>query len=868
MNHLIKLQLLNCTLFEDIEKAKNAAGNHHLACIAEFTGDSGLTKTYMTGGIRLSGTLTDAGIKTLAFIVKRVRSDGVASVVQTGDLTITVQNLPPPTITLKGGYKIGPGKYYVQKGQAITNASISVPGLQTSAKMIITVIDSNQSLVRKNLSIGSSFWFNTPDLALLEERLVTLRVAWQDYPSVYSEEIITAVGGVESNMKLVIDAPQKIADSDQIAVKVKLGKYTRDGINYTPDTMGQWRTQIFAQTDSQSTKISVTGKIDAVNGAAEFQINPAGNLFMKLTAVAELVHNINGLDATMDSSMRYVEVVKGSAIEGTISTKSVDGPAPKTFALNLDMTKDNRVALKEISWEESSDGGATWMQIVNSNTTRHNVGIQGPGERYVRAKMINKNSLVESYTPALRLLAYSTLDASIIAPSHVAPGYAVTLVGQLYRDNILTNNTINEWTIDAPSGKTTITSATATVTENLEGKIYITLRSRPDDTRADDPLAWSTAKQTITVKSPTAPIVSAQGPRDVEIGKTYRYEGTFRPSWGGVLSLHTVKSEWELPDGSTVAGNTLDWTPGAQDLIDKKPLLFRAWVEGFKETTNRETTISYVPWQYVWPNFTLTMKQLTVQAPSDLTFMVDHDQPDMNRRFEGLTYNWSFPDNVTGRQNDAFPNRASGQALFAGDYTVSVTIRDTRGHQTLLTQPIVTEQAAPYAVTLKVGKSNAFDRVPMTVTVRPTISGGHPLDSVISQIWKVDGIPVAEYANRNYMLSDIIDSGDHVISYTLNSRMGETTTLNSPLQLIANQLPVCVLKAIPNAYVVYAEAKCTDPDGKVISYAWSINGEPIGANSYRISFGKTTTPQSAMVTITAMDDARELSMPVSITVNY
>jgi hypothetical protein len=47
------------------------------------------------------------------------------------------------------------------------------------------------------------------------------------------------------------------------------------------------------------------------------------------------------------------------------------------------------------------------------------------------------------------------------------------------------------------------------------------------------------------------------------------------------------------------------------------------------------------------------------------------------------------------------------------------------------------------------------------------------------------------------------------------------------------------LKATPNAYVVYAEAKCTDPDGKVIGYAWQVNGQPIGATSYRISFGKT-----------------------------
>jgi len=257
-----------------------------------------------------------------------------------------------------------------------------------------------------------------------------------------------------------------------------------------------------------------------------------------------------------------------------------------------------------------------------------------------------------------------------------------------------------------------------------------------------------------------------------------------------------------------------------------------------------------------------------LQAPSDLLLMVNHDRPDMNRRFEGLTYSWSFPENVTGRQNDAFPSRAAGQVVFAGEYDVAVTIQDARGHQTVLTQHIVAEQAVPYTVTLKVGKSNLFERVPMTVTVRPTIYGGHPLDSVTSQTWSIDGMPVEEFVNRNYMISDITDTGEHVISYTINSKMGETATVNAPLSLISNQIPVCDLKATPNAYVVYAEAKCTDPDGKIIGYAWQVSGQPIGATSYRISFGKTATPQSALVTITAMDDAKELSMPVSITVNY
>ena len=856
-----------CSLYTDQSTAQTESAKGKRACFVNFIGDDGLAKTLSLNQYKLEGALTTIGTQTLGYTVKRQFADGLTTELQTGSYDVTVNELPPPQITLKGGYKISEGKYYVPLNQAITRATINA-GVPTNAKMKIQLTDSQQTFERGGVMNGGSYWLSTPALGLLEERPVTLRVSWQDYPQVYNEQVITAVGGTESNMKLVIDAPLKTADTDPITVKVNVGKYTKTGVNYTPDTMGQWRIQILGQTNTQTIKAPITEMKDAVNGEATFQINPAGNLFMKLTAVAELVSNVNGLDSTLTSSTRYVEVVKGSPIEGTISAKTLDGPAPKTFTLYLDMTLDNRVALKEVSWEESTDDGVTWKTIEKSNIIRHNIPMAAPSKVKARAKMTNKNTQAESYTEPVEVWAYATLDAQIVGPRHVAPGYPITLAAQLYREGVLTTDTVNEWTIEAPSGNSTQTGPTVTVTEETEGKIYLTLRSRPADTRTDDPNAWSAARSYVVVATPTRPSIYAKGPRDVETGKVYTYTGTVRPSWGSMESVHSTASEWQLPDGTTVSGETLDWSPTTQDLTDKIPLIFRSWVNGFKETTTSETKITYVPWEYVWPNWTVTLKQLTVQAPSDLILLVNHDRPDMNRRFEGLTYEWSFPSGVTGRQNDAFPNRAMAQALYAGEYDIQVTIRDTRGNQTTLTQHITAQAAVPYTVTIKVGKSNYYDRAPMTITVRPTIYGGHPLDSVIGQSWFVDGQPVDDFANRSYMVKEITDAGNHSIRYTLNSKMGETATVDSPLFLAANQLPICELTAKPNAYVVYAEAKCTDPDGKVIDYSWQVNGQPIGSTSYRISFSKTGTPQTANVTITAMDDAKELSIPVSINIDY
>jgi len=93
-------------------------------------------------------------------------------------------------------------------------------------------------------------------------------------------------------------------------------------------------------------------------------------------------------------------------------------------------------------------------------------------------------------------------------------------------------------------------------------------------------------------------------------------------------------------------------------------------------------------------------------------------------------------------------------------------------------------------------------------------------------------------------------------------------TVDSSIDMLQNQPPVCELIALPSTHEVYVEAKCTDYDGKITGYAWEVNGHPIVSTAHRISLSKTTTPQSASVTITGRDDAKELSTPVSINVAY
>jgi hypothetical protein len=857
-----------CHIYADINKAKLGAASGKKTCFATFDSPPEIKALQGIEQIKLEGFLSEKGTRQINYTVSRVYPDGhVSEIPVEGAMALNVIDLPPPILELKGGFPITADKYYVPLGQPVARIKISA-GFPTNAKMNITIDDGIQVQERNKVLSDGYYWVNTPALKLMEERTIRIRVSWSDFPSGYTEKIITAIGGTKNNIKLAIDAQRLVTDTEEVVVKVRLGEYTADGLVYDPATMGQWRTQLLMQSNGQTNRAPASEWVDMTNGEAEFRFVLSGYMFMKVTAVAELISNVDGLDVSKKSPTRFVEVLNGSPLIGTISAKLANGPAPKTFALNLDMTPDNRSALKEVSWEESVDDGTIWSVIQKADALRLNLTMHQPGRKKVRAKMVNKNTGVESYSDPVEVWAYSKLEAHVVGPKYTSPGTPATLAAELYKDGVKTDNAVVEWSINVNEETTTQSGPTLTLNQPDETKVYITLKARSADTRPDDINAWSYARHYLLIKTPDKPTITAIGPRDLETGKTYHFKGTAKPSWGYLESVHTLASEWELPDGTLVPGDEMDWTPDEPVLSDPKSLIYRAWVEGFKDTTTREMTLTYQPWAYVWPEFKMVMKQLTVEAPSELIFIVDHDRRDMVRRFEGLTYTWSFPENVNGRQNSAFPNRALATALYQGSYTISVTISDARGHQTVLTQAIAAQEALPYLAPIKVAKSNVYERAPMTVTVRPTITGGHPLDAIKEQIWRVDGNVIADYTNRSFLYTTIPDAGDHVISYTMTSRMGKEAGAESPLSLARNKPPVCQLLQTASSIAVYVDAKCQDADGKVVGYSWEVNGNPITSTSYRIAFTKCAELQTAIVSMTGIDDAGGSSAEAMMTVHY
>ena len=93
----------------------------------------------------------------------------------------------------------------------------------------------------------------------------------------------------------------------------------------------------------------------------------------------------------------------------------------------------------------------------------------------------------------------------------------------------------------------------------------------------------------------------------------------------GVVDASGLKIifEWELPDGSIRSGNQLDWTPTIESLSNQKPLIYRAWVEGFKDTTTTERTLSYTTWAICLAD--ILDEHETIDGSSTVRLVVNRD---------------------------------------------------------------------------------------------------------------------------------------------------------------------------------------------------------------------------------------------------
>ena len=856
-----------CNLFATVTDAMAMAQKGEPACIVSLTGLGELSSRLVGNQYRFNGILTSVGQQTVNYTVSRVFRDGTMITAGESHFDITTQQPKPPELTFSGGNLITAGQYYASNGK-VTNANIA-PNIKTSAGLTLIVTDKQQNVTRTNLSAGSSAEIVTANLGLLEKRVIQLRLAWSNYPALYTDAYITAVGGADPTTNLVLSVPRTVSDTDILNGTVQIGKQGKNGMTYRPDINGTWSIKVVATSNAQTTPYTLSdGMQTSGTGQATFNTPVAGVQYLNMTANASLKSDIPGLNATLTSNTVKIQVIKTSAIEGTIAANTNEGLIPAVFSFQLSLSPDNKAAAKSYIWQQSTDGGATWVDATSKSQQLFGLRLTETQKMQIRVHFVNVNTLEDSYSNTVEVFAYPKLTANINGPRFTTPGTPATLTGSMLVNGQPTIETVNQWTIvDSQGATTTSTGDTVTINKNALSTVKVALKSRLMSTDPNDKAAWVYANSVVSVVSPQKPGISITGPKVIETGVSNQFTGNVMPSWGSANSASKILAQWTLPDGSKVDGSTLNWI--APDALAGKPaqLIFKSWIDGYQASTLSSTSYTVMPWRYVWPTFTANLLQPVPMAPSNYRVQVNHDHPEMNGHFDGLTYQWHLPDGVKSASGNLDPSQSLGQLVYQGVYPIAVTVSDKRGHQTVLQQNLTAGAAQAYGVNLSYFPGNQWSRAPMKMALfRANISGGHPLDTPVEQVWMIDG-QVITGNNKDRVSVDIIDAGEHTISYTLNSKMGQTAGAQTRINLQPDIPPVCTLSTSQAVGGVSVKSSCSDADGRIVAYAWTLDGKALPNQSSVITLNAGNRVKAANVGLSVQDDAGVWSSVVSIAAN-
>ena len=353
------------------------------------------------------------------------------------------------------------------------------------------------------------------------------------------------------------------------------------------------------------------------------------------------------------------------------------------------------------------------------------------------------------------------------------------------------------------------------------------------------------------------PSVRVSGPLRVEAGKPYQYTAVVATPFAIAGSPLSVGGEWTLPNGSKVPGATLNWTPTAADaaLGSGVKVTYSAWIEGYKNDTTASASTTSQIWVYVFPGWRAAVQVGSPIVPATATIAMIADDAVALKYLEGLTFTWNLPSGMTAVR----PPSAKLDALinYGGTYNVGVRVSDARGNNYETTVAVTVNDPPPFVMEIAVSKISRWSHAPLTVGVTPRVTGGHPNDRLLTWQYLVDGQPVDGLPNRPGVQLVLPDAQIYAVEAVATSMLGATVRRTVAVSAPGNIAPTCNLTSTMSTNRTQSTLKvsCTDPDGSVVRYDWTVNGvaRP-GVSALWTYVIPTGTPLPVRVDVTATDD--------------
>jgi hypothetical protein len=853
-----------CSLTLDAMRAQTAAENRSLGqasstCLFEWVEiPDGMQQDPYVEAPSLFGSLREKRKHTLRWRVSIFTKSGTRVTLATERFDIDALDPPAPTTRVMSQYHYEDDIYMVpMEGGYLGDAIIE--GELTAIDVLLT--RDGEALTNETFQPGRGAQhkifrrLESRAKNLWDETVFNINAGYSLLPEVSVTQQVRAVAvpGYDIRPQIEVGVSEAL-DTAPLPVKVSMANRLHPEQTYSAESMGEWQIRLVRE-ESFGEVVPMSEFVDAPSGEVQFNLDLTGiERSVRLVAQARLKSPIEGYERLEESQRMFMTVLRGGAIAAGVEGRRLAGAAPFSTILQLEL--ENRAdiaATGDVIWEVSADNGGTWESYRSSDRNRFRwYRTYEKGEYLVRAKVINANSGAESYTETIEVIAYQTPKVEIVGAETMFVGTEATYTAKVTKpDGTPMEGAIIKWTQDR--GETFFHEGdTLKLSSDTPKRFSVEAWVRDGTAPDDDRYSYTRERAYADFRPVKGPRVYLTGPRVVETGKSYEYLARLSPPYKGMDV--ELEGFFILPNGETVSGETLTYSPTEDDLAaGGMELGYTGWVKGFRDQgTEASRDIRARVWEYVWPEFNLYMRSSASMAPADVTarvrmiaFRGQLDQP----KFE-----WDIPQ-VEGFQvtESRWDDIRSFQITKPGTYTVKVTITDARGNSAVIEETLEVGEAPPYVVEINYSASNDYNRAPLELRMRPYVTGGHPRDRVVERVYAVDGQQVE---GTGYSARATLQEGSHEVALTIRSLMGKEVTKTMTVDVARNQPPQCSVRVDDrySAWTLYAE--CEDVDGDMDAFEWKVNGEPVSVRSNRLTLLKSSYNDALpRVELTGYDDA-------------
>ena len=835
----------------------------------------GLVVDTLSATPKLTGIPTQLGMNPIGFSVYVVKPNGAGSVREiiakyTDSLSVvdllpidfSVVNLPNGSITLSGENSPRPlvgndGKIGDVKVVGGDFSTIRMTVLEAGSLPQIYTGLKNGDSKPVSLSVGAKgAWLS---------REATIKLEYED--SLTMTPIVKTFLGTqlpEQRVATTIAMPLITPnDTDPFTLTTTIGfPISGTQLQYNPVRDGQWEMSL--QLMQGMNLVPASGGVNPDNlGVATFtDLSYTTYVGQQIYSVATMVPpngsvlsgDVKKLQSATGIKLTFVS---GGALHGDTVVSRVSGSAPLKETLDVKLSADAALALKNIVWFVSSDSMTTWAPLgaLGRNVTyTFNKG----GVYFIKGQMTNKFTGITSWSDPVSITVYEKVTPTIISDDVFLPGTTVPVSMEVKGSD---GNPLSEydsrWEVTSSNGDVNNYENVSSVEiqSAIAGTFDVSVMVKSKTTPAQDPNSWTTVTKKIVFSASTKPKILITGPRLLEVGKTGAFTVKVSPPWDSRLkSSVQLAGKWILPNGTESTEATLNFSPVASDGLVQK-IKYQSWIVGHENdaVAIAETPVSITA--YIFPNFVMKSKVDSLFAPAYVKIYAtpetkfDYDQ----MRGKKLTYTWTLPANLKGTANGAGVN---GIAETIGTYDYQLTISDDRGNSQSLDYSLTLDSSRPYDFTFVTQSIFKFNRNPMTYVLRPKLMGGHPRDRVATVEAFIDGVSV--YKDKMFPRTIIVPTaGTHVIKLLVTSVMGNTVEASNEVTVLQNSVPQCdfVERWLAPSNAMHVTINCTDTDGRVIRVKWFKDDVDLKKYTSAIYLNLTTDAPSAVVRAIATDDA-------------